>query len=213
MVGRIASARDAWQRLYAKRGLQYGGSADVKMLGPYLRKDALVLDAGCGDGKVTEAIARTSDVVGCDFSREALRAIRSQRDIDGQVNLVECNITDMPFESEKFDVVVCVHALSHLTSDERVKASGQLSRVLKKGGHLYVEVFGRGDLRFGEGEEIEAFSFRRGNGIVTHYFQEGEIPSLFRDLVKVAETGHLKRVSYGPVAGKRDLIRVLMRKE
>ena len=111
MVGRIASARDAWQRLYAKRGLQYGGSADVKALSPFLRKDALILDAGCGDGKMTEAIARTSDVVGCDFSREALQAIRTQRDIEGHVNLVECNITDLPFESEKFDVVVCAYKI------------------------------------------------------------------------------------------------------
>lgn len=213
MVGRIASARDAWQRLYAKRGLQYGGSADIKALNPFLRKDALVLDAGCGDGKMTEAIARLSDVVGCDFSREALQAIRSQRDIEGQVNLVECNITSLPFDSEKFDVVVCVHSLSHLMYEDRVKATHQIGRVLKKGGHLYVEVFGRGDLRFGEGEELEAFSFRRGNGIVTHYFQEGEVPSMFSSLVKVAETGHLRRVSYGPVTGKRDLIRVLMRND
>jgi SAM-dependent methyltransferase len=212
MVSRIAVARQAWQRLYSKRGLQYGGSGEITTLKPLLRKDSLVLDAGCGDGKMTEGLARLSDVVGCDFSREALLKLRGQRDLDVDVNLVECDITNLPFAGEKFDLVSCVHTLSHLHSEERMLAARQISRVVASGGHVFVEVFGRGDLRFGEGEEMEAFSFRRGDGITTHYFQEGEIPSLFLDLERVSEIGSMRRVTYGTVAGKRDLLRVLMRK-
>jgi SAM-dependent methyltransferase len=212
MVSRIAVARQAWQRLYSKRGLQYGGSGEITVLKPLLRKDSLVLDAGCGDGKMTEELARLSDVVGCDFSREALLKLRGQRDRDIDVNLVECDITNLPFTGKKFDLVSCVHTLSHLHSEERMLAAGHISRVVAPGGHVFVEVFGRGDLRFGEGEEIEAFSFRRGDGITTHYFQEGEVYSLFRDLEIVSEIGIMKRVTYGTVAGKRDLLRVLMRR-
>ena len=212
MVSRIAVARQAWQRLYSKRGLQYGGSGDISMLRPVLRKDSFVLDAGCGDGKITEMLARSSDVVGCDFSREALLKLREQRDHGIDVDIVECDITHLPFVAEKFDLVSCVHTLSHLTSDGRTKAAGQLSDAIRSGGHLFVEVFGRGDIRFGEGEEIEAFTFKRGDGIMTHYFQEGEIPSLFRGLETVTESGVMRRVAYGAVAGKRDVIRVLMRK-
>jgi ubiquinone/menaquinone biosynthesis C-methylase UbiE len=212
MVTRIAMARQAWQRLYSKRGLQYGGSGDVAMLRPLLRKDSLVLDAGCGDGKMTEALARNSEVVGCDFSREALVKLREQRDRDIDVNLVECDITQLPFVAEKFDLVSCVHALSHMQSDERARAAAEISSVVKADGHVFVEVFGRGDLRFGEGEEIEAFTFKRGDGILTHYFQEGEISSLFRNLHTITELGLMRRVVYGAVAGKRDLLRVLMKK-
>ncbi|HUV61317.1 MAG TPA: class I SAM-dependent methyltransferase [Thermoplasmata archaeon] len=212
MVTRIAVARQAWQRLYSKRGLQYGGSGDVAMLRPLLRKDSLVLDAGCGDGKMTEALARNSEVVGCDFSREALVKLREQRDRDIDVNLVECDITQLPFVAEKFDLVSCVHALSHMHSDERTRAAAEMSSVVKAGGHVFVEVFGRGDLRFGEGEEIEAFTFKRGDGILTHYFQEGEISSLFRNLHTISELGLMRRVLYGAVAGKRDLLRVIMKK-
>ncbi|MDH3365660.1 MAG: class I SAM-dependent methyltransferase [Thermoplasmata archaeon] len=212
MVSRIAVARQAWQRLYSKRGLHYGGSGDTGMLRPLLRKDSLVLDAGCGDGKMTEALARNSEVVGCDFSREALVKLREQRDRDIDVNLVECDITHLPFVAEKFDLVSCVHALSHMQSDDRSRAAAELSGVVKTGGHVFVEVFGRGDIRFGEGEEVEAFSFRRGDGIVTHYFQEGEVPSLFRSLQTMSELGLMRRVVYGAVAGKRDLLRVLMKK-
>jgi SAM-dependent methyltransferase len=212
MAGRMSAAREAWQRLYSKRGLQYGGSSELAMLKPFLKRDSLVLDAGCGDGKVTEAIARRSEVVGCDFSREALRKLRSQRDADHWVDLVECDIAGLPFAPEKFDVVSCVHTLSHLSGAERSRAAKHIIGVVRRGGHVFVEAFGRGDLRYGEGEEVEPYSFRRGNGITTHYFQEGEIPSLFRDMEVVVEVGSLKHVTYGPVAGKRDVIRVLLRR-
>ena len=212
MVGRIAMARQAWQRLYSKKGFQYGGSGDISMLKPLLRKDSLVLDAGCGDGKITEALAHASEVVGCDLSREALLKLREQRDREIDVVLVECDISNLPFAAEKFDFVSCVHTLSHLASEDRSRAARELSSVVRSGGHLFVEVFGRGDLRFGEGKEVEAYSFKRGDGILAHYFQEGEVPSLFRDLEVVTELGLMRRIAYGTVAGKRDVIRTLMRK-
>ena len=212
MVSRIAMARQAWQRLYSKRGLQYGGSGDLTVLRPLLRKDSLVLDAGCGDGKMTESLARLSGVVGCDFSREALLKLREQRDNELDVNLVECDLIHMPFESEKFDLVSCVHSLSHLFAEDRHRAAKEILRVAKKDGHIFVEVFGRGDVRFGEGEEVEPFSFRRGNGIMTHYFQEGEVQSLFPELTVISDVGSLRRVTYGAKAGRRDLIRVLLAK-
>lgn len=209
MVSRIAVARQAWQRLYSKRGLQYGGSGELSMVRSLLKKDSLVLDAGCGDGKMTESLARLSEVVGCDFSREALLKLREQRGDEIDVDLVECDIVGTPFAAEKFDLVSCVHTLSHLSAEDRRTAAARISEVVKKGGHVFVEVFGRGDVRFGHGEEVEPFSFIRGNGIMTHYFQEGEVPSLFPDLSVVSEGGSMKPVAFGAKAGRRDVIRVL----
>ena len=208
----MSKARDAWQRLYSKHGLQYGGSGDLGPLEQHLKTGMLALDAGCGDGKTTEAIARKCEVVGCDFSREALVTLRSGRDRDGIVDLVECNIGSLPFDSEKFDAVSCVHTLSHMPMKDRTVAADELSRVLKAGGYLLAEGFGKGDIRFGEGDEVEDSSFMRGNGILTHYFQEGEIMSLFEGLEPVQETGILRRVSFGAVAGRRDVRRALLQK-
>src|SRR5512137_970129 len=208
----MSKARDAWQRLYSKHGLQYGGSGDLGPLDQHLKTGMVALDAGCGDGKTTEAIARKCEVVGCDFSREALETLRSGRDRDSIVDLVECNIRSLPFDSEKFDAVSCVHTLSHMPLKERTIAGEELSRVLKPGGYLLAEGFGKGDIRFGEGDEVEDSSFMRGNGILTHYFQEGEMLTLFEGLEPVLETGILKRVSFGAVAGRRDVRRALLRK-
>jgi SAM-dependent methyltransferase len=209
----MSKSRDAWQRLYSKHGLQYGGSGDIGPLDKSLREGMLVLDAGCGDGKTTELLSRRCEVVACDFSREALLSLRLQRDPDGVVNLVECNIGSLPFEQEKFDAVSCVHSLSHLTVADRRKAAAEMSRVLRHGGFLLVEVFGRADLRFGEGAEIEDSTFERGNGIVTHYFQEGEIPALFGGMELISEVSALRRVTFGTVAGRREVQKVVLRKK
>jgi cyclopropane fatty-acyl-phospholipid synthase-like methyltransferase len=208
----MAKTREAWQKLYSKHGLQYGGSGDIIPLEPHLKPGMIVLDAGCGDGKTTEVLAKKCEVVGCDFSREALVSLRSQRDRESVVNLVECNIALLPFEHEKFDAVSCIHTLSHMSEKVRTEAAQELTRVLKPGGHLFIEGFGKADLRFGKGQEIEDSSFLRGNGILTHYFQEGEMPALFDGMELVSEVGTLKRVSFGAIAGRRDLRRALLRK-
>jgi len=208
----MGKARDAWQRLYSRHGLQYGGSGDLGPLAHVLRSDMLVLDAGCGDGKTTEVLSRVCEVVGCDFSREALLSFRAQRMREHEINVVESNLSYLPFELEKFDAIACVHALSHLSERERKQAAAEFVRVTKRGGHILIEGFGTGDLRFGEGTQVESASFLRGNGILTHYFSEGEIPGLFPGLEVVSELAARKRVSFGAKAGRREIVRVFLKR-
>jgi cyclopropane fatty-acyl-phospholipid synthase-like methyltransferase len=209
----MSSSREAWQRLYSKHGLQYGGIGDILPLEPFLHPGMIALDAGCGDGKTTELIARRCDVVGLDFSREALMSLRAQRPSLTYADLVECELPYLPFESEKFDAIACVHAISHMLRKERTRVAEELMRVLKAGGHMLVEGFGRNDLRYGEGSEVEECSFLRGNGILTHYFDPREMPRLFRGLETLSETSSSKRISFGARSGKREIIRVVLRKK
>lgn len=204
-------SRDAWQKLYAKHGLQYGGRGDIRALEPHLRAGMTALDAGCGDGKTTELLASKCDVVGCDFSREALVSLRGQRQAMDSLNLVECNLMSLPFEREKFDAITCIHAMSHLVSEDRQTVARELVRVLRRGGHILVEAFGIEDIRCGDGEEIETATFLRGTGILTHYFREHEVASLFPGLLVISETSDARRVTMGSVAGKRETIRTLLR--
>jgi ubiquinone/menaquinone biosynthesis C-methylase UbiE len=206
------SPREAWQRLYAKHGLLYGGSGDIHPLEPYIRRDMLALDVGCGDGKTTELVARRCEVVGSDFSREALLSLRSQRPELSDVNLVECGLTSLPFCSEKFDIISCVHAISHLLKLERGLAAAELTRVLKHRGVILVEGFGEGDMRFREGSALEEGTYLRGNGIATHFFREGEIQKVFRELELVSEAKAGRRMSLGARSGRRETVRAVLRK-
>lgn len=205
-------SREAWQRLYSKHGIQYGGTGDIGPLDQLLKPGMMVLDAGCGDGKTTEVLAKKAEVVGCDFSREALVSLQRQRGKDIQADLVECELGNLPFADEKFSAITCVHSMSHLKEAERVKAAAEVVRAALPGGYILVEAFDTDDFRFGKGEEVERASFLRGNGIMTHYFEKGEVQELFKDVELVAETRAARRVSFGALFGKRSVMRVLLRK-
>ena len=208
----MKKSREAWQKLYSKHGIQYGGTGDLGPLEQILKPGMMVLDAGCGDGKTTEILAKKADVVGCDFSREALVSLQHQRGREMQTDLVECELGNLPFADEKFNVITCVHSLSHMKETERSRAAREILRSLLPGGHVLVEAFDHDDIRYGKGEEIEKASFLRGNGILTHYFEKGEVQVLFDGMETVAETQATRRVSFGVLSGKRSVMRVLLRK-
>jgi cyclopropane fatty-acyl-phospholipid synthase-like methyltransferase len=208
----MKKSREAWQKLYSKHGIQYGGTGDIGLLEQILKPGMKVLDAGCGDGKTTEILAKKAEVVGCDFSREALVSLQHQRGLDIQADLVECELGNLPFADEKFNVITCVHSLSHMKESERSRAAKEIIRSLLPGGNVLVEAFDHDDFRYGKGEEIERASFLRGNGIMTHYFERGEVQTLFDGLEIVAETQATRRVSFGVLSGKRSVMRVLLRK-
>jgi SAM-dependent methyltransferase len=208
----MKKSREAWQKLYSKHGIQYGGTGDIGSLDQILKPGMMVLDAGCGDGKTTEILAKKAEVVGCDFSREALVSLQHQRGRDMQVDLVECELGNLPFADEKFNVITCVHSLSHMRENDRSRAAKEILRSLIPGGYVLVEAFDLDDFRYGKGEDIERSSFLRGNGIMTHYFEKGEVQTLFDGLEMISETQATRRVSFGVLSGKRSVVRVLLRK-
>ena len=172
----------------------------------------IVLDAGCGDGKTTEVLAKKAEVVGCDFSREALVSLQHQRGKDIQADLVECELGSLPFGDEKFNAVTCIHSLSHMKEKDRSGAAAEIFRTLVPDGFVLVEGFDVDDFRYGKGEEVEKASFLRGNGIMTHYFEKGEVQGLFGGMETISETRAMRRVSLGVLSGKRSIVRVLLRK-
>jgi len=208
----MKKSREAWQKLYSKHGIQYGGTGDIGPLEQILKPGMMVLDAGCGDGKTTEILAKKAEVVGCDFSREALVSLQQQRGREVQADLVECELGSLPFADEKFNAITCVHSLSHMRENDRSRAAKEILRSLLPGGYVLVEAFDLDDFRYGKGEDIERSSFLRGNGIMTHYFEKGEVQMLFDGLELVAETQATRRVSLGVLSGKRSVMRVLLRK-
>jgi SAM-dependent methyltransferase len=95
-----------------------------------------VLDAGCGEGHVTEWLTRalpTSSITGLEGRAHALTAFTT-RNPDAEA--VEGDITAAPFDDASFDLVVCTEVLEHLP--EPRAALRELARV--SGGHLLLTV-------------------------------------------------------------------------
>lgn len=158
-----------FQSDYCLRGRRWGGAAEV----PPLPRGAVVLETGCGNGKSLHAfLSHGVKAFGVDISYEAVR-------LAGSADAVAADIRHLPFKNGVFDAVFCRHVLGHLFEEERSIAAAELLRVLKPGGMLYFAGFGVDDFRFGKGAELEAHSFLRGDGIMTHYFTADEILQCF----------------------------------
>ncbi len=154
-----------------------------------------VLDAGCGSGKYSLPLRmRGYDVTGIDVSTRALEIAHTSGtkhclDID----FIAGNICNLPFSDNSFDAVLCYGVLQHLLSKERKIAVSEFRRVLPKGGQLFIEVFGKDDMRYG-GTEVEPDTFSRNSGIIYHYFTKDELEILLSDFsFRISESRKEKR--------------------
>lgn len=105
-------------------------------------KDGMrILDLGTGSGYLSFPIAKnnpTCEVVGLDIVSEALNANRTRAAEEGLQNLsfVSYDGMDFPFASESFDLLVTRYALHHFP--DIAHSIGEVSRVLKSGGMLFI---------------------------------------------------------------------------
>jgi SAM-dependent methyltransferase len=83
-----------------------------------------VLDVGCGDGVITNALPPHLKVVGLDPSPAALRHVRRETRIG--------SISAIPFKDDAFDLVMTTDVIEHLPPDVLKLAVKELTRVAKK---------------------------------------------------------------------------------
>jgi glycosyltransferase involved in cell wall biosynthesis/SAM-dependent methyltransferase len=83
-----------------------------------------VLDLGCGDGFVTDALPAQLKVVGIDLSAEALRHVRRP----GAVAVGQ----HLPFADGQFDLVMANDVLEHLDDATRAAVLNEMQRVARK---------------------------------------------------------------------------------
>jgi GT2 family glycosyltransferase/SAM-dependent methyltransferase len=100
-----------------------------------------ILEVGCGRGATLLELAKNgADVVGLDYSEEALavcRALQKRDGIMGHAKFVNGDARRLPFPSESFDFVFSVGLIEHF--QEPVTLLAEQYRVLRTGGFLMVQ--------------------------------------------------------------------------
>ncbi len=97
-----------------------------------------VLDVACGSGNATLPAARVgARVTGVDFS-PALLAIARERAADAMVEVdwVEADVQDLPFEDESFDRVIST--FGHMFAPDHEATAAEMKRVCRAGGTIGV---------------------------------------------------------------------------
>ena len=112
---------------------------DVQLPRDYF-KGKLVLDAGCGSGRWTYAMALLgATVVAVDFTEGGVQVTHQATAERENVAVIQASIARLPFKHERFDFVVSWGVLHH-TPDTK-QAFERLVPLVKKQGQLYVMVY------------------------------------------------------------------------
>ena len=110
---------------------------EANFLIPYLKKNACILDCGCGPGNITLDLAKIvseGKVIGIDVEQSQIKEAtkRAKRQVINNVKFYQSSVYKLPFKDETFDIVFCHTLLQHLK--EPIDVLKDIYRVLKPGG-------------------------------------------------------------------------------
>lgn len=93
----------------------------------------LVLDCGCGTGRLVKHLSAVARTVGVDMSRRGLHGSRNHEEM-----FVQAKVEELPFQANSFDIICALDVLEHLHDD--AAAVKQMHSLLKPGGRLLLSV-------------------------------------------------------------------------
>ena len=135
----------SWEGFY-KKVYEYPVKQSLK----FFSKNDVVLDVGCGDGKLTYLVApNVKTIIGVDNQEYPLKFARL---IFDKLNIKNSkfevgDITKLKYKSNSFDKVVCWDVIEHVPKDIAIKGIKELIRVLKPNGRLLLTTPNSKELR------------------------------------------------------------------
>ncbi|MFP6640811.1 MAG: class I SAM-dependent methyltransferase [Myxococcota bacterium] len=109
-----------------------------------IRRQDLVLDAGCGEGRhCFGCLERGARVVGLDLDFEALRStsgrLRERAQELGSLGAVnQGDAFHLPYRDATFDRIICSEVMEHV--HDYISAARELARVTKPGGRIAITI-------------------------------------------------------------------------
>lgn len=158
-------------------------------LTPLANKESCILDAGCGDGTGLKFLHDKGyeNLYGIDINHNKYSLARNHIGFD---RIIESDITNTPFEDNKFDIVWCSHTLEH--SYDPIRSLKELCRICKKNGYVLIVVpyptphsdvhCGVDDLRLNiQDNALSCINTIKNNGynVEQHYMMNIREPELF----------------------------------
>jgi tellurite methyltransferase len=146
-----------------------------------------VLDLGFGLGRHAVLFAKEGfDVYGIDSSPAGLKHAHEWAERESILLKLEIGeMSDLPFESNFFDLVLAWSVIYHGTADYISQTITEIERCLKPGGHLLCTLISTRNSQCGLGEEIERGTFvipgHQEKSEPHHYFEREEIDRYLKE--------------------------------
>lgn len=118
-----------------------GGQSDAEQISQWITPDSLVLDVGCGIGRVEKYLAlHCRELHAVDVAEEMLRQAQERLAGLSNVFLHHASATDLSFaRDEMFDLVFSLLVLQHMEKEDAFLSLREIHRVLKPGGLAYLQ--------------------------------------------------------------------------
>ncbi|MFX0095152.1 MAG: class I SAM-dependent methyltransferase [Candidatus Hodarchaeota archaeon] len=152
----------------------------ITALEKYLAKEDIILDLGCGYGRLTIPLKDQGyHICGVDLSEILIEeAKREAKKVDQAIEFKVGSMLNIPYSDEKFDKIICMWlTFNHLlTKHNQIQALNEIYRVLKAGGAAVIEMInGESDSikrelkESGIGED-KRIRIENINGVEFHFF-------------------------------------------
>ena len=105
-----------------------------KLIAENVKKDAMVLDVGCGSGTIVERLLPIGNIYGIDIGKGFIKFCHDNYGDSKNSGFVLADARCIPFRTEAFDHVVCSEVLEHVHNPE--VALNEFYRVLRNSGRL-----------------------------------------------------------------------------
>lgn len=150
-------------------------SQDLTGLGKFVKAGELILDAGCGNGRLIDVLRDQSvHLLACDGAKNFIAAARQRYHVDvdlGWLGLAEADVRDLPFDREQFDKIFCLAVLHHIPSAAlQQQVLHGLRKIIKPGGLLIGTVWNLAADKFWQRYKLDEQEITRGRNFADNDF-------------------------------------------
>ena len=142
LEGYVESFGFEWTKIdgfIGKEAMSHGHIFGRFLLPPNFFANKLVVDVGCGNGRIGRLVApHCGEYIGLDLS-ESVYAFPSYLNNQNNITLVRASGTNLPLESKFSEVTICWGVLHHM--DDPRKGIRELLRITKPGGEILIFIY------------------------------------------------------------------------
>ena len=146
-----------------------------------LPNSSLIYDLGCGNGRNMFMSNKNHNFIGIDNCENFVKICRKRN-----LNVVQSNITNIPFQNDSADAILCIAVFHHLSNEtSRLNALFEMKRLIKTNGKILLSVWS-----INQPKKIKRSFNNYGNNIVL-WNNKGKIYERYYYIFKLDEIKNL----------------------